>query len=395
MNKPIAFVTPWYGEGIGGGAEAELRDLVKHLHARGVVLEVLTTCVRSFGDDWNKNYYKQGTTVANGITVRRFRVCKRNAAAFDAVNTKVMRGQKLSPDEEETFCREMINSPQLYDYMRMHQDEYALFVFIPYMFGTTYYGCQIAPQKSILIPCFHDEGYAYLNCFKRVFSRVRGMVYNAEPERQLAQELYDMEGQTSITMGIGLDAHWTYNAQRFRNKYSISNPFILYAGRKDAGKNVDTLVRYFVEYNKRNHDGLKLVLIGGGKIDIPDKRNIVDLGFVDAQDKYDAYAAASLFCNPSPMESFSLVIMESWLAKRPVVVNGRCAVTRDFVIRANAGLYFENYLEFEGCVRYLLEHETVASKMGENGERYVKSHFAWDAILDKYIEYFNRVGVEL
>ena len=38
--KKTGFVAPWYGEKIGGGAEAELRGLIHHLADAGVPLEV-------------------------------------------------------------------------------------------------------------------------------------------------------------------------------------------------------------------------------------------------------------------------------------------------------------------------------------------------------------------
>ena len=52
--KKIGFVVPWYGEKISGGAESETRDLVKNLHAKGIEVEILTTCVKQFTSDWNK-----------------------------------------------------------------------------------------------------------------------------------------------------------------------------------------------------------------------------------------------------------------------------------------------------------------------------------------------------
>ncbi len=389
----IGFVTPWYGEGISGGAEAELRGVVKHLKAENVDLGVLTTCVKSFRDDWNKNAHREGLTVENGIPVRRFRVRKRDTRAFDAVNAKLIRGESISAAEEEIFCREMINSPELYAYMEKHQGEYSLFLFIPYMFGTTYYGCRICPEKSVLIPCLHDESYAYLRCFREAYSGVRGMIFNAEPERILARRLYGVEGESFVTFGIGMDTEFQADGDRFRAASGIRDPFILYAGRKEAGKRVDVLIHHFLSYKKHHPDNLKLVLIGGGEIGIPDRENILDLGFVDPQVKYDAYAAAEIFCNPSQMESFSLVLMEAWLAGTPVLVNGECAVTRDFVCRARAGLYYESCAEFEKCVEYIRSNGAVARQMGKNGGGYVRSHFAWNVITDKYREYFRRVGI--
>lgn len=390
--KMIGFVTPWYGDDATGGAETELKELVQHLHKAGIPLEVLTTCVRSFRHDWNDDYYRPGIVKEQDIPVRRFPVRKRDTSAFDQVNLKLIQGQQISQRDEEIFCREMINSPELYSYIRDHGEEYSWFVFIPYMFGTTYFGCQIHPEKSILIPCFHDESYAYLKCFREAFSKVSGMAFNAEPERLLAEKLYGVSGERFVTFGIGLDTNWTGNAERFRRKFRINDPFILYAGRKEAGKKVDVLVNWFTKYKKEKPDNLKLVLIGGGNIDIPDRENILDLGFVDKQDKYDAYAASNLFCNPSQMESFSLVIMESWLAGRPVLVNGECAVTRDFVHQSNGGLYYESYSEFAACIEYLSSHSEIASQMGKNGEQYVRDHFDWDVIVKRYQDYFSKEG---
>lgn len=74
--KTIAFVIPWFGFDIPGGAEMELKGLVSHLHDAGVKVEILTTCVKEFTSSWSVNHYKQKAYVENGITVRRFKVKK-------------------------------------------------------------------------------------------------------------------------------------------------------------------------------------------------------------------------------------------------------------------------------------------------------------------------------
>lgn len=328
MQK-IGFVIPWFGENIPGGAEMELREVTAHLQKAGMEVEILTTCVKEFTADWNENYYAAGTAVVEDITVRRFPVRRRDTQAFDRVNRKLMDGKQISPKEEQIFVEEMVNSPQLYEYMRDAQDEYGLYVFIPYMFGTTYYGMQVCPEKSVLIPCFHDEAYVYMRLFRQAYVKARGMIYNAMPEMELANRVYDFTTTEQICMGIGMDTKIQSDADAFRKQFGIDKPFILYAGRKDVGKNVHTLLRYFAEWKHRKQDDLQLVLIGGGDIAIPEsvKDDVYDLGFVSKQDKYNAMAAASLLCQPSHNESFSLVIMESWLCGRPGP--GLFAVRRD------------------------------------------------------------------
>lgn len=389
----LAFVTPWYGDKIPGGAEAETRGIVKHLIGSEAEVEILTTCAECFASDWNKNYHKPGVTIESGVTIRRFKVRKRDSEAFDRVNYKLMRKMPLTEDDGQIFVDEMINSDDLYAYIDEHRDEYDLFIYIPYMFGTTYNGIKICPEKSVLIPCLHDESYIYITPFKELFPKLSGMIFLSNPEKDLAEKVYDLKGVNDKTLGAGVNTEFETDAKRFRNKFGISDRFILYAGRKDAGKGVDTLLQYFAEYRSRQDSELKLVLIGGGKIKIPRsiKGEVIDLGFVEPQDKYDAYAAAELLCQPSPHESFSIVIMESWLARKPVIVSGHCEVTKDFSKISNAGLWFDNYFEFEGALNYILEHDSIANEMGENGRKYVTDNFAWDVITQKYIEYFREL----
>ena len=54
--KTIAFVIPWFGFDIPGGAEMELKGLVSHLHDAGVKVEILTTCVKEFTSSWSVNH---------------------------------------------------------------------------------------------------------------------------------------------------------------------------------------------------------------------------------------------------------------------------------------------------------------------------------------------------
>lgn len=390
IMKKIGFVISWYGDDIAGGAENMLRDLTTELHRKNIPVEILTTCAKEFRSDWNENYYKEGIYLnRNNIPVRRFSVRKRDKRAFDYVNYKFMNNIPVTYDEEKIFLREMINSNGLYRYMRENSDDYSLFVFIPYMFGTTYWGMRLFPEKSILISCLHDELYAYMKHFRKLFPKIAGMVFNSEPEKNLAEKLYNLQKVETLTAGIGMNTDISGNPDDFRRKYNINEPFILYSGRKDSGKNIDTLIRYYAEYVRRKNTDLRLVMTGGGKK--VRAYNIIDLGYVPEQDKYNAMSACEFLCQPSVNESFSLVIMENWLCKRPVLVNENCSVTQDFVTKSDGGLYFSNYPEFEVCVDYLLTNRDVADKMGVNGCEYVKDNFDRDAVTGKYIDFFNRI----
>jgi glycosyltransferase involved in cell wall biosynthesis len=381
----IAFIIPWYGENIPGGAESACRTTAENLQKAGIEVEILTTCVKEFLSDWNTDYYKDGNYLVNNIPVRRFSVRKRDTVLFDSINCRLMQNQKISLNEEEIFIHEMINSDKLYEYIRDHGSDYDFFLFIPYMFGTTYYGSQIHPEKSILIPCLHDESYAYLSIYQKIFNKVTALIFLSEPEKNLANRLYNPDCR-QIVLGVGIDTNFSFNPERFRKKYKIRDPFILYAGRKDSGKNVSLLLDFFRRYKRDTHSVIKLVLIGGGYIGIPpeSRDDIINLGFVDRKDVVDAYAAATIFCQPSVNESFSIVIMEAWLCATPVLVHGNCAVTRDFCVKSNGGLYFTNYLEFNEAVQFLLDHQRVRDKIGKSGKHFVLDNFSWETIVKNY-----------
>ncbi len=391
----IAFVIPWYGEGIRGGAEMELRQVSAQLQRAGVETEILTTCVRSFDSNWNENYYAEGTAMVYDVPTRRFPVRTRDSRAFDQINRKFMVGARVSLREEKIFLREMVNSPALYTYIQEHAEEYDLFIFMPYMFGTTFFGVLACPpEKSVLLPCFHNESYARMQLFRQTYIHVKGMIFNSRPEHDLANRLYDLQEVEQECIGLGMDTRIQGDAGAFRRKFGIKEPFVLYAGRKDEGKNVQQLVQYVSEYRRRTPGcNLKLVLIGGGEMKLtPEQRDFVhDLGFVDAQDKYNAMAAAELLCQPSKNESFSIVIMESWLCGRPVLVHGKCPVTTDFVRRSSGGLYYQDYYEFEGCLKWLLADSGRAAEMGRNGNAFVRENFDWNMIVRRYIRFFEKL----
>ncbi len=390
----VAFVPPWYGTNIPGGAESEVRRTAEHLRAAGVSVEVLTTCVRDFHSDWSHNYHRPGTTVENGVPVRRFPVQRRNRAAFDKVNWRLMNGQMVTQAEERTYLEENVRSLALEQYIAGHIDEY-IYVFIPYLFGTTYWGLQACHGRALMIPCLHNESYARMGRFKDMFQQVQLLILNAEAERRFARALYGLPFEKMVLMGLGVDTDWTSNAEKFRNDYHRHSPFILYAGRKGKGKNVEALVSNFSRYRRTHNRDLDLVTIGSGTLELAETENshVYDLGFVSSADKHNAYAAASLLCQPSLHESFSIVIMEAWLAGTPVLVHGKCEVTKEHCIRSNGGLFFTNYDEFEACVDLILDSDKLRTALATNGQRYVMDNYHWDVITARYRRLFEDLGV--
>ena len=54
-------------------------------------------------------------------------------------------------------------------------------------------------------------------------------------------------------------------------------------------------------------------------------------------------------------------------------------------------LFFDNYLEFEACLNYLLNNPDMRKKLGEHGFDYVKNNYQWNKVVQSYIDFFQTI----
>jgi glycosyltransferase involved in cell wall biosynthesis len=394
QTRKIAFVVPRYGVESAGGAEVLARSVAEHLAAAGNGVSVFTTCARDHFT-W-ENYYRSGRETLNGVEVHRFPADSRDTdAEFCSLQARISRGMPVSRDEEEAWIGGSVHSRALYDSIAAKRDSFDCFIFLPYLFGTTWAGSAIAPEKSLIIPCLHDEPYARLAIFREMFGRSRGMIFNSEPERTLAIDLCGVAPEKTAVGGMGFVAMEGYRPERFRKESGIGAPFIMYAGRREGGKNTPLLVEYFRAFKNQHRNELKLLFLGSGDLTIPPElsRDVIDLGYVKEGLKHDCYAASLALCQPSTNESLSIVLMEAWLAGAAGLVNGNCAVTSFHCMQANGGLLFRDYCEFSECLLFLMEREGLREKLAAGGRRYVETEYSWDAVLKRYEAAFDQFGV--
>jgi glycosyltransferase involved in cell wall biosynthesis len=178
--------------------------------------------------------------------------------------------------------------------------------------------------------------------------------------------------------------------ERFRRRRGIRGPYLLYVGRRSATKNVNGLIVDFMAAEREIGPGrLALVLAGDGPVEIPAGAAILDAGYLDQEEKADALAGALALVNPSVNESFSLVVMESWLAGRPVLVNAACEVTAEHCRLSHGGFPYAGAAEFVEAVAWLLGHPQEAGALGRQGEAYVRLNYDWPVIAGRYLEFLR------
>jgi glycosyltransferase involved in cell wall biosynthesis len=384
---PIALVIPWYGLEAAGGAEIHARRLAESLLEAGLPIQVLTTCGRDSFAPRGESFHREGLHSVNGLPVRRFPLRRPGETTFFQQHPERTAGLPSFPEREWALFNELqVESDALYAYLWDHRDAYT-YVFMPYPYATSFWGAWLVPERAFLIPCLHDEPYARYSTYGWLFRRVRKALFNSETERDLAMQLYDLPPEKCAVLWEGVDMHWQGDADRFRQKHGLKEPFLLYVGRRDQGKRTPFLIHAFCEYKLRRGGDLRLALAGQNPIVIPPAfaEEVIDLGYLPEQDKHDAYAAATLFVQPSAVESFSIVLMEAWLQGTAALVNGECEVMRQHCQRSEAGLPFEGYHEFEAALDHLLARPALRREMGLQGEAYVRKNYRWEDVVERFV----------
>lgn len=382
-QQRVAIVVQRYGEEVSGGAELHARWLAERLLPLAEI-HVLTTCAVDYVT-W-ANEYPAKTTLVNGVTVHRFAVDQPRDWAAAQKQTQALLLQEHSLFDEIAWVKAQgPYSTALLTAVRQSYANFDAFIFFTYLYATTYFGLPLVSDKAILVPTAHDEPFLYLPVFRPLFHLPRAIVYNTLTEKGLVNRVTGNHGRAQdIIAGVGVNLPDHVSAERFRQKYQIDGPFLLYVGRIAHGKNVPELLEDFQQFRQHQKDPLKLVLIGKANFDLPTHPDIVPLGFLSEQDKFDALQAASIVVMPSLYESLSMIVLEAWLMGRPVLVNGRCAVLRNQCRRSNGGLYYTSYDEFSAALQQLLSNPSLRQQLGRQGQRFAQTEYHWDTIIHRY-----------
>lgn len=381
MSGKIAIVVQRYGREASGGSELLAGDMARCL-SKAYDVEILTTCAKDYVT-WS-NYFQEGESVEDGIKVKRFRVDRKRSMFFNAYNMLMLKLPRTSSMDELWMKMQGPCSPGLLRYIEQNRDTYDAFVFVTYMYATSYYGIKAAGSKAILVPTAHDEPYIRFGIYRELFKSACRIIYLTDEEKAFVDGYFGLAPDKGIVSGVAVGT-CEGSPQGFRAKYGIDGDFILYVGRIDTMKGLGQLLEYFKHYRKEQNSDLKLVLCGKGPMKIPDDDHIITTGYVSDTEKYGAMRAAMAVIQPSRYESYSISTVESMQCGTPVIVNGECHVLKAHVKKSGAGFSYGSYEEFRSALNSILSDPELRQKMGTAGIAYVKGHYSEDAVGRKYI----------
>jgi glycosyltransferase involved in cell wall biosynthesis len=388
----LALVVQRYGLEINGGAELHCRWVAEHLKKHAET-EVLTTRALDY-ITW-KNHFPNGEEVVNGVRVRRFSVARpRRPEKFGRLQNRLLDGEHTDAEELRWLDEEGPLAPSLVDYIREHESDYDYFIFFSYRYYHSYWGIRAVPRRSILVPTAEHDPVIGLRIFRDLFRRPRALIYNSVEERRLINSVSGNEGVFGDVVGVGSEVPEAPSADAFRRKRELTAPYVVYIGRVDENKGCHKLFEYFMRYKRDSRSDLKLVLAGSTVMRVPAHPDVLYLGFLSEEDKFNALAGAEALIMPSYFESLSMVTLEAWALGKPVVANGLCDVLKGQCRRSNGGLFYENYPEFREGLSLLLGSPRLRQALGENGRKYYEANYRWEVIEQKYLAVLDHLEKE-
>ncbi len=388
----IAFVVQRYGLEISGGAELHCRWIAEHMK-KYFQVEVLTT--KAFDYITWKDHYRQDQEEINGLQVKRFPVARpRNPERFGRIQDFVFHNEHRLEDELKWLEEEGPLSPALIQYINQHQNDYDYFIFFSYRYYHSYWGIRTVPGKSILVPTAEHDPVVHLRIFKELFCLPRAFIYNSLEERQMIQSVSQNQNIPGDVVGVGIEIPESVYKEEFFRKYPINGDYIVYIGRIDDNKGCHRLFEYFLRFKKETGSLVKLVLLGSNKLVIPSHPDIIYLGFAREEEKFAALESAVLMVMPSYYESLSMVTLEAWAFRKPVLANARCDVLKGQCLRSQAGLFYEDYPEFKEALKLMLNTPRLREALGQNGRKYYEQNYTWDIIEKKYLNIIDLLEKE-
>jgi glycosyltransferase involved in cell wall biosynthesis len=188
-------------------------------------------------------------------------------------------------------------------------------------------------------------------------------------------------------------------------RYQVTYPFLLYAGRVSAHKNVVRMIEAFSALKgelekERAYPDLKLIIIGDDLSGNPDLRRTVVrsgvqndvrfLGFVPIEVLRIFYDSAKIFVFPSLYEGFGLPPLEAMAHGTPVVTSNVSSLPE---VVGNAAVLVnpENVFEIMRALHRVLLDQVLRERMKERS--YVQAgKFSWEKSVLRILEVYRQVG---
>lgn len=188
-------------------------------------------------------------------------------------------------------------------------------------------------------------------------------------------------------------------------RYLVTYPFLLYAGRISPHKNLVRIIQAFAalkaELEKQGeYPDLKLIIIGDELSKHPDLRrtairsgvqnDVRFMGFIPIEMLRLFYDAAAVFVYPSLFEGFGLQPLEAMAHGTPVVTSNTSSLP-EVVDQAAVLVNPENVFEIMRALNRVLLDQSLREKLQQRGYEQVKK-YSWDVSAQQILEVYEEIA---
>lgn len=277
-------------------------------------------------------------------------------------------------------------SDELEQYIAESVSRYDLVVTHNYVFRPAIVAIEEAKRNGvpvILIPHAHlDDDYYH---FPDLLESARNAdLVLAAPKA--ACDFFAARGCNVQYLPAGVDTTEVFSGadvNAFRQVWPQDTPFVLVLGRK-AGAKAYRKVISAVEGINRAGGEMHVVLIGPDDDGIPvDSDYATYLGRQPRGVVRGALKACLAVVSMSVSESFGIVLLEAWLAGRPVIVNKACAAFHDLATEGESAIMVDDTTLKDAIIR-LRDDPALADSLAGSG-RQIAQKYDWAAITRKFV----------
>ncbi|PMB04956.1 glycoside hydrolase [Fischerella thermalis CCMEE 5273] len=246
---------------------------------------------------------------------------------------------------------------------------------------------------------------------KEVLETAERIVATSPQEKEHMRSLVSTKGNIDIIpCGTDIEQFGCISQQAARVKLGLNpeDKVVMYVGRFDPRKGIETLVRAVGKSQFRGDKHLKLIIGGGsrpGQSDGMERERIEgivhELGMSDftiftgrlSQEILPSYYAAADVCVvPSHYEPFGLVAIEAMASNTPVVASdvGGLQFT---VVPEETGLLAPPQDEdaFAVAIDRILANPQWRDQLGKAGRKRVESKFSWNGVATQLSELYTQL----
>lgn len=284
------------------------------------------------------------------------------------------------------------HSSSMESYISSNIDKYDLLVTHNIVFKPAIFALEVAKQNnvpSLLIPHAHldDDYYHFPDLLNAARNATKVL---AVPKA--ASAFYTEKGCHAEYLPGGADTEEEFlesDRAEFNQVYASDDDFVLVLGRKSGAKGYREVIQAVESINKSGNK-LRLVMIGpnddGVAINSP---YISYLGRQPRSVVRGALMSCLALVNMSSSESFGIVLLEAWLAKKPVIANKYCVAFHDMAIDNENALMVATD-DLRDALLKVLNEPLLRKKLGESGYKTAQS-FSWYLAENKFVDFCRNV----